>query len=140
MAVEHGGQTAANPALVELHVGLRRKSLEHFLTLCLAESSQVKLVVVAQKVCPLSGSRNPRELAQCFYDRGSLLASQSQKQVLVKDEIEQHVQLGTVPKVLRNLVHGNIRLGEENSIPTPLREEVTDRKDDAVVRIGRLGL
>lgn len=100
------------------------EGLEDFLALPLAEPAEVEFVMVAQEGRPLPTPRDRRQTPQTFDERRRPLAREREEQVLVEQEVEQHVHLVPGPEVLGNGVHVNVRLGEQDGIATPSGKKV----------------
>ena len=136
VAVEHRRQPSAEPAAVDLHVGLGTEGLEHLGALLVGELVERQLVVVPHEGRPLAGRRERRPRRERLGERARVGPGHRQVELLHPDEVEEHLQLvAVVTEELRLAGVGEVHLAEEHRIAGPARHERSELAE-VLVRVG----
>ena len=91
IALQHGGEAAANAALIKLHLGFGCEGGKHLLPLPFAKSAEIELVVIAQEHAPLRRCWARLGCLHRLDQRPCVGCCQCVEQVLIDLKVEHHV-------------------------------------------------
>ena len=145
IALHHGGETAANASLVELHIRFGTECGENCLALLLGQAAKIELIVIPQELRPLRSGRARLGGLQGFDQRTRVGGSECVKEMLIHLEIKHHLQaLAGGAEVIHVHVRNYVRFRENDGIAFAPGEKFAKHAKHVVIldgpsNIGALG-